>query len=88
MCMLYFYDIMKGNRCIMYILAFLAGYVLAEVLLQNSDSCGPVTTILLPTECAVTITINPTEESTKDLNDDILELDEDSEDFSPIYLWY
>lgn len=77
---------MRVYKCMLYILTFLAGYVLAEVLLQNSDSCGPVTTIFLPAECAVTITINPTEESTKDLNDDILELDEDSEDFNPICL--
>ena len=86
MCMLYFYDIMKGNRCIMYILSFIAGYVLAEVLLQNSDSCAHVTTIFLPAECAVTITINPTEESAKDLNDDLLELDEDSKDLNQIYI--
>lgn len=70
----------------LYILTFIAGYVLAEVLRQDSSSYGHVTTIFLPSECAITITINPTEESTKDLNDDILDLDEDSEDFNPICL--
>ena len=75
---------MRVYKCMLYILTFIAGYVLAEVLRQDSSSYGHVTTIFLPSECAITITINPTEESTKDLNDDILDLDEDSEDFNPI----
>lgn len=86
MCMLCFYDIMKGNRCIMYILSFLAGYVLAEVLLQNSDSCGPVTTISLPTECNFIITITLPEESAKDLTEDSTESAEDSKDLYQIYI--
>lgn len=77
---------MRLYRCVMYLLAFLAGYVLAEVLRQDSSSYGHVTTIFLPSECAITITINPTEESAKDLNDDLLELDEDSKDLNQIYI--
>ena len=70
----------------LYILTFLVGYVLAEVLRQDSSSYEHVTTISVPTECIITMTINSTDDSVIDSYKDSLESDEDSEDFNPIYL--